>query len=131
VEPGCVCDEVMLDVGEILEEGGELVLQPIGRVFVGLDLTPKWSRATGDVARLRSLFPTWRDHAARDGVVVTAWSDTRAAAARTLPPSRPAPPSTRAWARPPSRNAPCPCGSGKRFKGCCGRDATTERRARS
>ncbi|MGE3297459.1 MAG: DUF5672 family protein [Porticoccaceae bacterium] len=26
---------------------------------------------------------------------------------------------------PPSRNAPCPCGSGKRFKHCCGQAATT------
>jgi TPR repeat protein len=25
-------------------------------------------------------------------------------------------------ARRPSRNGPCPCGSGKKFKGCCGRD---------
>ncbi len=28
-------------------------------------------------------------------------------------------------AAPPSRNAPCPCGSGKRFKHCCGQAATT------
>jgi len=25
--------------------------------------------------------------------------------------------------RPPGRNDPCPCGSGKKYKKCCGREA--------
>ena len=30
----------------------------------------------------------------------------------------------------PKRNAPCPCGSGKKFKKCCGKSPTAEQRAR-
>lgn len=33
------------------------------------------------------------------------------------------PPPAHRLSRRPSRNGPCPCGSGRRYKGCCGRDA--------
>ncbi|MGH7149692.1 MAG: SEC-C metal-binding domain-containing protein, partial [Planctomycetota bacterium] len=47
---------------------------------------------------------------------------TRAAQAQATAATAPreAPPSARAPERGPGRNDPCPCGSGKKYKKCCG-----------
>ena len=36
--------------------------------------------------------------------------------------ARPAPQAPQPATRPPGRNDPCPCGSGRKFKSCCGRN---------
>jgi len=69
--------------------------------------------------------------AAADGVSMSAWvSSLVAAKTRQLassapvalpPPSQEEKPADNTKEPPIGRNAPCPCGSGKKFKKCCGR----------
>jgi len=62
--------------------------------------------------------------ASSDGVSLSAWvSRLIAGATRPLPSVPVAAPKTVAPPRAVSRNAPCPCGSGDKYKRCCGKNA--------
>jgi SEC-C motif-containing protein len=107
--PACTCREVVVMLYEVdsprTQHLGELRID-----FAKSRLEPKASHA-----RAAKLFgPLWEKHGAellmRYGEVrraVEAYATSRAAPATTDRAPRPA------------RNAPCPCGSGKKYKRCC------------
>jgi len=76
---------------------------------------------TGDPRHLSVLCAGWRrfyDHC-RERLERLAATVRAEQAARADP--QPAPQPAPAPSRPPGRNDPCPCGSGRKYKKCCGR----------
>ena len=108
--PLCDCRSVALTLYRL---GGAHAPLLVGEAQVDLSK----ARPTLDVSTeaARELFATfWADHEHR---IQPRRDDARSAVVRYSPPSaRPAP--TLGASRP-ERNAPCPCGSGKKYKRCC------------
>ncbi len=115
IRPDCECGEVIVDFTARMPRGAP----PPGRVKVKRSGTPRLeptnnARERTRLERLWSAFrkrhPKYVERFARRYAVM------KDIGTRVVPAAVEAPsPAT------PGRNAPCPCGSGKKFKRCCGR----------
>ena len=87
----------------------------IGLSHCALETVPAVVRALLQSLELAGRLPAGRDLFRQAGALANALRERSSprAAARPLP-------QPEAAALPASRNAPCPCGSGKKFKKCCG-----------
>jgi len=134
VEPGCTCTLAWFEVFRCSEdedglhpyEVGSAVVDPetlVPRDFEGtglprerfLRIYREWRRRH-DPARQRLL--ELREQTRERGLELhRLWAASPPAMARVAPSALPRPVRV---APAPGRNAPCPCGSGKKFKKCCG-----------
>lgn len=128
--PGCACTEARLavlafnDAGDCLEEIGSARLPPgtmVPEDFVGdrahrdvfTQVYLEWRRRNVPPApRLLEL----RELTRHRGLELHQLAPLPAAPAQRPPPALPS-----ATAARPGRNAPCPCGSGQKYKRCCGK----------
>jgi hypothetical protein len=133
VAPSCTCTEARLSVLAISEDGKSLnevgsaqlpteTMIPVGfdgeqqahKTFVRIYL--EWRRRNVPAeARLLEL----RELTRQRGIELHRLAEARSQPTARLLPRAPAEPITRASR--PGRNAPCPCGSGKKYKRCCGK----------
>jgi hypothetical protein len=112
LNPACPCTTLVLDLRRL--DDGEAV--HVGDLRV--DRRAARPRPEASTAAARALFPDlWREYGAElrrrhDEVRAAVQALARERASRA--------PATPASAQRPGRNAPCPCGSGKKRKRCCG-----------
>lgn len=132
VAPGCTCKENRFVVLAVEKTEEETLWSQIGSFELGPGLTPRAFDGTREhTSTATSIYLDWR---ARSGNPEARFEDLRArvrargttllemaqSRARELPSPRARAPVVPTAAAP-GRNAPCPCGSGKKFKRCCGR----------
>jgi hypothetical protein len=117
--PHCNCDVVVLYVVKPDEDDVDGTVD-VGRLRVSVDFEPEWESCEGDEAGLRRMFAAWVEDIDDEEYLRYAYDEVKAAGRRSLVAARPARKPARSFGRKPSRNAPCPCGSGRRYKACCG-----------
>ena len=113
----CTCQEITVELHHISAPQARLV----GNLRI--DFAQKSIRPRASCAAADQLFaPLWRKHGA---VLLMRYGEVRRAVrAHAL---STAADSTSRETAPPARNAPCPCGSGKKYKRCCADRAPTAR----
>jgi hypothetical protein len=126
--PKCRCDEAVLRFIERKEEPDRTVLTDPVVVHLAFDGSMKVDTEHGYTeVQATEVVGEWRRRNPDVVEVLRArYRDVKEIGRRILSKGRrrrPLPaPSTAEPAGKPGRNAPCPCGSGKKFKRCCGRD---------
>jgi hypothetical protein len=113
-KPGCSCGEILLDIQTVRPRGGPHLgdVHLNGAGAVTLEPNSRHPQRFANVwAAFQKRHPTYRDWLARRGALV------QEVAARIVPATS----APRATGQPKvGRNDPCPCGSGKKHKKCCG-----------
>lgn len=126
VEPGCTCTEVMVEVSRE-EPKSEDVFIGIVHIHPSHPERPILEGHGDDRIELERVWNAWSERVSVTEILSRrqGWMRSISEEIHRIHSARvaAAPVRTSKKARPPSKNKPCPCGSGRKYKSCCGREA--------